>query len=186
MCWQPREPLVLHRAVETITVHLIQAIEKKEFLFLFNHGALWSFLVCVSCKGEKLWSVWTHKVHPPGGPGHHVVRLCLGSRERSEHQVLQAEGSRREGRVWPAHREEEEDLRCTRRGYEQAHGAAVKTLRDWAAAWWSVFLDCDVEGNQQMDCWLHEIYRRCSWWDFSCKTIKKRFLCHWTMAYVIL
>lgn len=185
MCWQLREPLVLHRAVETITVHLIQALEKK-FLFLFNHGALWSFLVCVSCKGEKLWSVWTHKVHPPGGPGHHVVRLCLGSRERSEHQVLQAEGSRREGRVWPAHREEEEDLRCTRRGYEQAHGAAVKTLRDWAAAWWSVFLDCDVEGNQQMDCWLHEIYRRCSWWDFSCKTIKKRFLCHWTMAYVIL
>lgn len=60
--------------------------------------------------GQKLWSVWTHQVHPPGGPGHHVVRLRLGPGERPEQQVLQAEGSRREGRVRAAHGEEEEGL----------------------------------------------------------------------------
>lgn len=66
-------------------------------------------------KGQELWSFWTHQVHPPGGPGHHVIRLGLGSGERSEQQVLQAEGGRREGRVRPAHGEEEEDLRCEKR-----------------------------------------------------------------------
>lgn len=68
-------------------------------------------LFCFLSKGQKLWAVWTHQVHPPGGPGHHVVRLGLGPGERSEQQVLQAEGGRREGRVWPAHSQEEEDLR---------------------------------------------------------------------------
>lgn len=60
--------------------------------------------------GEKLWSVWTHQVHPPGGPGHHVLRLRLGPGEHPKQQVLQAEGSRGEGRVRSAHHQEEEDL----------------------------------------------------------------------------
>lgn len=60
--------------------------------------------------GQELWPVWTHQVHPPGGPGHHVVRLRLGPGERPEQQVLQAEGGRREGRVRAAHGEEEEGL----------------------------------------------------------------------------
>lgn len=75
-----------------------------------------SDVVLLPSSGQKLWSVWTHQIHPPGGPGHHVVRLGLGPGERSEQQVLQAEGGGREGRVRPAHSEEEEDLNQTSPG----------------------------------------------------------------------
>lgn len=65
----------------------------------FHSVLCFDLLFCFLSKGQKLWPVWSHQVHPPGGPGHHVVRLGLGSGERSEQQVLQAEGGRREGRV---------------------------------------------------------------------------------------
>lgn len=67
--------------------------------------------VVVLSAGQKLWPLRTHQVHPPGGPGHHVLRLGLGPGERPEQQVLQAEGGGREGRVRQAHHQEEEALR---------------------------------------------------------------------------
>lgn len=36
--------------------------------------------------GQELWKVWTHQIHPLGGPGHHPVWLALDSRHCPESQ----------------------------------------------------------------------------------------------------
>jgi len=86
--------------------------------------------MCLLLSGQKLWPFWTHQVHSSGGPGHHVVRLRLGTGERPEHQVFQAEGGRGEGRVRQAHGEEEEGLKPEHRRHRppQAYATALKTL----------------------------------------------------------
>lgn len=56
--------------------------------------------------GEELWALGSDQVHTPGGPGHHILRLGLGPGECPEHQVLQAESSRRARRLRKTLRQE--------------------------------------------------------------------------------
>lgn len=113
------------------------------------------FTVLLPPSGQKLWPFWTHQVHSPGGPGHHIVWLGLGPGQRSEQQVLQAEGSRREGRLRPAHREEEEDLEASwdvflaAAGQTDLHPAETTSLSGTS--------HCGRRQTDSTNCWSNKV-----------------------------